>query len=80
MDDFPESAWNKVMMLNVYSVFHLTRACQDLLKAGSRGNLEPSHVINISSVAGDSSWASSYDNAPSYAASKAAVNKVRHIR
>jgi len=32
IDEFPESAWDKVMRLNVYSIFHLTRACVPLLE------------------------------------------------
>lgn len=26
-DEYPESAWNKLMTVNVASVFHMTRAC-----------------------------------------------------
>eukprot|EP00940_MAST-03C_sp_MAST-3C-sp2_P002691 g2691.t1 len=75
-DDFPEKAWSRTMTLNVASVFNLTRACLPLLRAASRGNLDPSHVINISSIAGNPTFSHYGDNAPSYAASKAACNKV----
>ena len=36
-EDFPESAWEKVMNLNVASVFHLTRAFRDKLARASKG-------------------------------------------
>lgn len=72
MNDFPDSAWNKVMSVNVASIFNLTRACHPMLLKGSGGNMEPSHVINIGSVAGHTN-SNIFDNAPSYAASKAAV-------
>lgn len=67
------------MTLNVTAVFNLTRAFVPLLEAGSGGNTDPAHVVNISSVAGTSDSAQQWDNAPSYAASKAAVNKVTQL-
>lgn len=33
--EFPEQAWEKVMSLNVTSVFQLTRACLPLLEAAA---------------------------------------------
>lgn len=36
-DEFPESAWQKIMNLNVASVFHLTRAFRTKLAAASKG-------------------------------------------
>lgn len=74
-ESFPDEAWGKVMTLNVASIFNLTRACHALLLKGSGGNMEPSHVINIGSVAGHPS-ASVFDNSPSYHASKAAAAQV----
>jgi len=74
-DDFPDHAWNKIMTLNVASVFNLSRACFSLLKKGSGGNMNPSHIINIGSVAGQPEG-NVFDNAFSYAASKAAVAQV----
>jgi NAD(P)-dependent dehydrogenase (short-subunit alcohol dehydrogenase family) len=70
-ETFPEKAWDKVMTLNVTSVFQLTRALRPKLAAASRGNMDPSHVINIGSIGGE--LASPYSNNPSYLASKAAV-------
>ena len=50
-----------------------------LLKAASGGNVDPSHVVNVSSTAGNMDSSSPMDNAPSYAASKAAANKVTQV-
>lgn len=74
-EDFPDEAWNKIMTLNVASIFNLTRACHELLKRGSGGSMEPASVINIGSVVGHPA-ASVLDNAPSYHASKAAAAQV----
>ena len=54
------------MTLNVASVFNMTRACVPLLREASKGNLNPSHVINITSVAGHPDSAPEDDIAPSY--------------
>jgi NAD(P)-dependent dehydrogenase (short-subunit alcohol dehydrogenase family) len=49
--EYPDSAWDKVLALNVKSIFHLTRACLPLLeKAVEPGN--PARVINIGSIDG----------------------------
>lgn len=74
-EDFPDEAWGKLMSLNVASVFNMTRACHEMLKNGSGGSMDPSHVITIGSVAGHPS-AHVLDNAPSYAASKAAAAQI----
>eukprot|EP00927_Polykrikos_kofoidii_P013458 TRINITY_DN15868_c0_g1_i1.p1 TRINITY_DN15868_c0_g1~~TRINITY_DN15868_c0_g1_i1.p1 ORF type:complete len:332 (-),score=40.49 TRINITY_DN15868_c0_g1_i1:39-944(-) len=74
-DEFPDHAWNKIMTLNVASIFNLSRACFPLLKRGSGGSMDPSNVINIGSVSGHPSE-SVFDNAPSYSASKAVVAQV----
>lgn len=74
-EDFPDSAWTKIMSLNVASIFNLTRACYPMLKKGTGGSMDPAHVINIGSVAGHPK-ASPFDNAPSYHASKAAAAQV----
>jgi len=75
-DKFPEEAWAKVFNLNVTTLFQLSRAFVPLLKKASLGNIDPSHIINVSSVAGNNDSSSPFDVAPSYAASKAAANKV----
>ncbi len=68
-DSFPESGWDKVMDLNVKSVFFLTQRLVKLLEAaGSADNF--ARVINIGSIDGmHVSGIETY----SYAASKAAV-------
>ena len=50
-DEFPESGWDKVMNLNVKSLFFLTKALHKPLLAAAR--LErPAKVINIASIDG----------------------------
>jgi len=49
--DFPESGWDKIMGLNVKSMFYTVVGLEDLLAKGA-DNQNPSHVINIASVAG----------------------------
>jgi len=68
-DSFPESGWDKVMDLNVKSVFFLTQRLVRLLEAaGSAADF--ARVINIGSIDGmHVSGIETY----SYAASKAAV-------
>jgi NAD(P)-dependent dehydrogenase (short-subunit alcohol dehydrogenase family) len=49
--EYPDSAWDKLLALNVKSIFHLTRACLPLLaKAVKPG--DPARVINIGSIDG----------------------------
>jgi len=50
-DNFPENGWDKVMALNVKSIFYLTIGVQPLLLKGTSADM-PSRVINISSMAG----------------------------
>jgi NAD(P)-dependent dehydrogenase (short-subunit alcohol dehydrogenase family) len=49
--EFPDSAWDKVLALNVKSVFHLTRALVPELEAAAKPN-DPARVINIGSIDG----------------------------
>eukprot|EP00808_Paulinella_micropora_P022596 g69243.t1 len=72
MATFPEAQWQRVMNLNVYCVFHLTRACLPLLKKAAKSSLEPAHVINLGSIAAEVTYPGSVT--PSYEASKAAVH------
>ncbi|WP_439106359.1 SDR family NAD(P)-dependent oxidoreductase [Congregibacter sp.] len=69
-DEFPESGWDKVMDLNVKSVFFLTQALLMPLRAAASDE-DPSRVINIGSING-LSYAALQNY--SYAASKAAVH------
>lgn len=75
LEEFPDSAWDKVLALNVKSVFHLTRACLPLLeKAGSAE--DPARVINIGSIDGiQVPMLDTY----SYSASKAAVHQLTRV-
>jgi NAD(P)-dependent dehydrogenase (short-subunit alcohol dehydrogenase family) len=50
-DDFPEKGWDKVMDLNVKSIFFLTQALAPQLRAAARAD-RPAKVINIASVDG----------------------------
>src|SRR5690242_9307108 len=50
-DEFPESGWDKVLNLNLKSLFFLTKALHKPLRAAaSRGR--PAKVINIASIDG----------------------------
>ncbi len=75
IDDFPEAGWDKVMDLNVKSMFFMTQALlPNLEKAGTHDN--PARIINIGSVDGiglphTDTW--------SYPASKAAVHQLTRV-
>lgn len=66
---FPEAGWDKVMDLNVKSLFFLTQALHPLLRAAASEG-QPAKVINIASIDGlrPNPW-----ETYSYQASKAAV-------
>jgi len=76
IDDYPESGWDKVMDLNVKSIFFLTQQLLSVLRAA--GNPEdPARVINIASING---LAHPLLNNYAYSASKAAViHMTRHM-
>ncbi len=68
-DSFPESGWDKVMDLNVKSVFFLTQRFAPLLRL-SASSEQPAKVINIASIDGlHNANIETY----SYSASKAGV-------
>jgi len=68
--EYPDSAWDKVLALNVKGVFHLTRALLPLLEKGARPG-DPARVINIGSIDGlQAPLLETY----AYSASKAAVH------
>jgi NAD(P)-dependent dehydrogenase (short-subunit alcohol dehydrogenase family) len=68
-DDFPESGWDKVMDLNVKSIFFLTQKLVTLLEAAGSAD-DYARVINIGSI--DGQHVSDLETY-SYAASKAGV-------
>lgn len=68
LGEYPEKGWDKVMDLNVKSVFFLTQALLPLLKKAATKE-DPSRVIMISSIAAvDSASLSAYAYGPSKAA------------
>jgi NAD(P)-dependent dehydrogenase (short-subunit alcohol dehydrogenase family) len=72
---FPDSAWDRVLDVNVKGVFHLTRALTPTLAAAATP-AEPARVINIGSVDGlHVPGLETY----SYSASKAAVHHLTRV-
>jgi NAD(P)-dependent dehydrogenase (short-subunit alcohol dehydrogenase family) len=75
MDEFPEAAWDKVLTLNVKSIFHLTRRLVPTLEKGASAG-DPARVINIGSIDGIRPPAL---DTFSYSASKAAVHHLSRV-
>lgn len=50
-DEYPDSAWARVLTLNLQRVFTLTQRLTPLLEAGARAG-DPARIINIGSVDG----------------------------
>jgi NAD(P)-dependent dehydrogenase (short-subunit alcohol dehydrogenase family) len=77
LDEYPVSAWEKVLNVNVVSLFELTRLCLGMLREASSEPEEPSRIINIGSADGvrPPAW-----ETYAYTASKAAVHMItRHL-
>jgi NAD(P)-dependent dehydrogenase (short-subunit alcohol dehydrogenase family) len=75
LEEYPDSAWDKVLALNVKSVFHLTRALlPELTKAATPA--DPARVINIGSI--DGLRAPEMDTY-AYSSSKAAVHHLSRV-
>jgi NAD(P)-dependent dehydrogenase (short-subunit alcohol dehydrogenase family) len=75
LESFPESAWDKVMAINLKSPFFLTQALLPMLeKAGSHE--DPARVVNIGSISG-----LHVGNLPtySYGPSKAGIHHLTRI-
>lgn len=73
--EFPDSAWDRVLDLNVRGVFHLTRYLVPALKAAAAPG-DPARVINIGSIDGlRVPELETY----SYSASKAAVHHMTRV-
>ncbi|MDJ0853546.1 MAG: SDR family oxidoreductase [Myxococcota bacterium] len=75
IEEFPDSGWDKVLALNLKSVFQLTRALLPELEAAASAE-DPARVINIGSIDGI--------HVPdletySYSASKAAVHQLTRV-
>lgn len=75
IDDFPESGWDKVMDINLKSVFFLSQKFLPLLRAASKDG-SSGRIINIASVDGQS--VPRFETY-SYSASKAAVIHMTHV-
>lgn len=73
--EFPDSAWDRVLNVNVKGVFHLTRALAPALSAAGTAR-NPSRVINIGSI--DGIRVPEMDTY-SYSASKAAVHHLTRV-
>jgi NAD(P)-dependent dehydrogenase (short-subunit alcohol dehydrogenase family) len=75
IEEYPEDAWDKVMNLNVKSIFMLTRdLLPQLLAAGTAD--DPARVINVGSI--DGIRVPSVDNF-AYSPSKAAVHHMTRV-
>lgn len=74
-EEFPRSAWDKVMNLNVVSIFELTRDLTPLLEATATHE-DPARIINTASVMGVMPVA---EGCYSYSTSKAAVIHLTRI-
>lgn len=75
LEDFPHSAWESVMALNVAGPFTLTRDLVPLLEKGASAD-DPARVVNVGSIMGHTPMG---EGAYSYAASKAAVHHITRI-
>jgi len=75
LEEYPDAAWDKVLALNVKSVFHLTVALLPQLAAAATPD-DPARVINIGSIDGIQVPAlETY----AYSASKAAVHQLTRV-
>jgi NAD(P)-dependent dehydrogenase (short-subunit alcohol dehydrogenase family) len=76
IEEYPDSAWDKVLAVNVKGLFHLSRALLPQLRAAATHD-DPARVINIGSIDGiHVPMLETY----AYSASKAAVHQLtRHL-
>jgi NAD(P)-dependent dehydrogenase (short-subunit alcohol dehydrogenase family) len=73
--EYPDSAWDKVLALNVKGVFHLSRFLLPLLEKAVRPG-DPARIINIGSIDGlQAPVLETY----AYSASKAAVHHLTRV-
>ncbi|MGH6955218.1 MAG: SDR family oxidoreductase [Caulobacteraceae bacterium] len=75
LDEFPESGWDRVMDLNVKSVFFLTQKLLPGLRAAASPE-DPSRIVNVGSIAGTHPGGG---DAFSYKASKAAIHHITRM-
>ncbi|HYW04821.1 MAG TPA: glucose 1-dehydrogenase [Gammaproteobacteria bacterium] len=72
LEEYPDSAWDRVLSVNVKAVFNVTRNLLPLLEAAGSAET-PARIINIGSVAG---LQADTLHAYAYGASKAAVHNL----
>ena len=73
--EYPDSAWDKVLALNVKSVFHLSRFLLPLLERAARPG-DPARIVNVGSIDGlHVPVLETY----AYSASKAAVHHMTRV-
>jgi len=78
IDNYPESAWNRVLDLNLKAPFHLTVHCLPLLTAAGTQE-DPARVINIGSINGSPAGIPFLETY-AYTTSKAALAQLgRHL-
>lgn len=75
LDSFPHEQWERVMGLNVASVFTLTRELLPMLRRSAQSE-DPARIINIGSIMGTIPVA---ESAYSYTMSKAAVHHMTKV-
>jgi len=73
---YPDSAWDKLIALNLKSIFFLTRTLLPLLEKGFSQSGVKSRVINLGSI--DGIWIPYFDTY-AYSASKAAVHHLTRV-
>lgn len=74
-DEFPDTAWTRVLTLNLHRVFTITQLVTPLLEAASSPN-DPARIINIGSV--DGLRVPSLETF-SYSASKAGLHQLSRV-
>jgi len=73
--EYPDAAFDKVMNLNLKSVFHMTRFCLPLLEKAAQPG-DPARVINIGSI--DGLHVPAFETY-AYSASKAALHHLTRV-
>jgi len=73
--EYDEKAWERVLSLNLKSMFHMTRELAPLLKKGARPG-DPARIINIGSI--DGLHVPRHETY-AYSASKAAVHHMTRV-
>ncbi len=75
LEAYPDSAWDKVLAVNLKGVFNLSVACLRLLEKGA-GSGDPGRIINVGSI--DGFRVPEFENY-AYSSSKAAVHHLTRV-